>query len=425
MIRRAIAASLVALGLLNAAQPVSAASACSYGSMTTQYELGTFYGRVVDATTGKELFAKRAKEQTPSASVLKVITGIGALLELPGGFTVDTTVSTVVGSPETLVLRGAGDPTLSRLMPPHYTTYPRPARLGRLAEATLAALPQGTKITNIIVDETYFDGRAYNPYWKASDRTNGYISPITALQVDGARVNPDLTDKKYSGYRVSDPVQQAGVVFRNYLGAVARGAKISEQHFNYRATTQIAAVTSSTVETWVDHAMKHSDNTEVEFIARQVSKYLGFGTNFTSIQPSAMKTLRDLGVDSTGLVMHDAAGLAQDDRVTAKLITDALLATTDPASPAVNFANYLATTTSAGTLSTRFKGANKLPDNAVQAKTGFIPGLYSLAGFVTARDGHRLVFAFFARGGRVGYGTRNALDSLVVKAYRCGAKLTR
>jgi D-alanyl-D-alanine carboxypeptidase/D-alanyl-D-alanine-endopeptidase (penicillin-binding protein 4) len=424
MLRKALTLSIAALAAVGFAQPVSAAPSCSYGGLTRSYELGDLYGRVVDATTGKQLVAIRANEQTPSASVMKVLTGISALMELPQGFTVDTTVSTIVGADDTLVLKGAGDPTLSRLMPPHYTTYPRPARIGRLASETLAALPHGTKIKTILVDESYFNGADYNPFWKQSDRTNGYVSPITALEVDGARRNPDLTDKAYSSYRVSDPVNQAAQVFKQYLGNAAKGANISVIHFNYLPTQQIAAVTSSPVEVWVDHAMKYSDNTEVEYIARQVAKYERLGTNYTDIQPMVLRTLADLGVNPTGLVMHDAAGLAQADRVTARLITDALLATLNPQSPAVNFSRYLATTTSAGTLSTRFKGVNALPDGVVQAKTGFIPGLYSLAGFVTSKDGHRLVFAFFARGSHVGYGTRTALDSLVVKAYTCGAKLT-
>jgi len=123
-------------------------------------------------------------------------------------------------------------------------------------------------------------------------------------------------------------------------------------------------------------------------------------------------------------VMNDAAGLAQSDRVTPKIISDALVAAATYSDSIGDFSSYLANSTSAGTLSTRFKGANKLPAGVVQAKTGFIPGLYSLAGYVTASDGHRLVFAFFARGGGVGGGTRTKLDSLVVRAYACGARLT-
>ena len=425
MLRKSVALAFSAVLLLGLAQPVSAATTCSMTSAIKAPELGKFFGSVVDLDTRKQLFAVRADEPTPSASVLKILTGVAAIVQLPAKFTVATKVYSVAGEPGTLVLQGAGDPTLSRLMPPSYSTYPKPARLPRLATQALAKLPEGTKITKIIVDDSYFKGVAYNPFWRLSDRTNGYISPITALQVDAARMNPDLTDKRYSGVRSSTPTTQAAAIFKKALGSVAQSASIEPLPKRPLVLTELASVTSSPVESWVDHGMKFSDNTEVEFIARQVSKWTGFGTNYTAIQPMMKQTLAQLGVSSKGLVMKDASGLAQDNRVTARLITDTLLAL-DPFSEAIgDFSKYLATPTSAGTLSTRFKGANKLPKGVVQAKTGFIPGLYSLAGYVTAKDGHRLVYAFFARGEGVGGGTRTKLDSLVVKAYTCGARLTR
>ena len=424
MLRKTLALTLGALTLVAFAQPVSASVSCHFEPTTKAYELGKFYGRIVDLDSGKQLVGIRATEATPSASVMKVLTGISALVQLPAKFTVQTKVYSVAGQPDAIVLQGAGDPTLSRLMPPHYTTYPRPARLPRLAALAAAQLPAGSALKHIYVDDSYFSGTAYNPYWKASDRTNGYVSPITALQVDGARQNPDLTSKSYSGVRVADPVFQAADSFRKSLGAVATGATIEKLPKQLGELTEIASVTSAPVEAWVDHGMKFSDNTEVEFIARQVSKWMGFGTDYKSIQPAIKLSMSELGVATNGLVMKDAAGLAQDDRVTPKIISDALVAAATYSDSVGDFSSYLANSTSAGTLSTRFKGANKLPAGVVQAKTGFIPGLYSLAGYVTASDGHRLVFAFFARGGGVGGGTRTKLDSLVVRAYACGARLT-
>jgi D-alanyl-D-alanine carboxypeptidase/D-alanyl-D-alanine-endopeptidase (penicillin-binding protein 4) len=78
-------------------------------------------------------------------------------------------------------------------------------------------------------------------------------------------------------------------------------------------------------------------------------------------------------------------------------------------------------------LSGRFKGDNAVVRNSVAAKSGFIPGLSSLAGLVTAKDRSRLAFAFFARTQgelKIGYSTRTAIDSLVARTYTCGAKLT-
>ena len=424
MLRKSISSVVGALTLLALMQPAGASTSCHLAALTKAPELGTFYGRVVDSDTGEQQVAFRASEQTPSASVLKVLTGISALIALPAKFTVETKVYLVDNRPDTIVLQGAGDPTLSRLMPPSYSTYPKPARLPRLAALALAHMAQGAVINHIIVDDSYFNGPAFNPNWKQSDRTNGYVSPIVGLEIDGARLNPDLTDKHYSSVRVSDPESQAVQAFKTALGQQAANASVDALPKSPLSLTEIASVTSSPIESWVDHAMKFSDNTEVEFIARQVSKWMNLGTSYTSIQRMVEETMANMGVSTRGLVMHDASGLAANDRVTPKLITDALRAA-DVFAPALgDFSHYLATSTSAGTLSTRFKGANKLPDGAVQAKTGFIPGLYSLAGYVNSADGHRLVFAFFARGGRVGGGTRTKLHSLVVRAFACGARLT-
>ena len=86
--------------------------------------------------------------------------------------------------------------------------------------------------------------------------------------------------------------------------------------------------------------------------------------------------------------------------------------------------SYLPVSGISGTLATRFTGGNKSARGYVHAKSGYIPGLYSLAGVVYAKDGTAISFAGFARSqGKktVGYGARNALDTLADRLYECGA----
>ena len=423
MFRKIATLALTFATLLVFAAPAPAFS-CRFTPLTQVSALGAFYGTVTDTATGKELVSIRPTEPTPSASVLKILTGVAAVLHLPKGHRVSTTVYTIDGFSNTIVLRGGGDPTLSRLLPPSYSTYSKPARLPKLAEQVLAKLPTDFKIRNIIIDTSAYEGVAYNPFWKPSDRTNGYVSPITALAVDAGRMNPDLTDQKYNGTRVEDPVAQAATVFKKALGVRGKNAFIEYKPVGYLNLRELTSVKSSPMELWVDHGMKFSDNSEVEYTARAVLSHLGKSASFTEIEPMIRQTLDQLGVSSKGLVMKDASGLAQENRVTARMITNVLVEASRPSSPVASFPQYLATTSSAGTLTTRFKGANALPKGVVLAKTGFIPGLYSLAGYVTAKDKRKLAFAFFARGGGVGGSTRSTIDSLVVRAYSCGAKLT-
>ncbi|MFM1785477.1 MAG: hypothetical protein RLZZ108_501 [Actinomycetota bacterium] len=423
MFRKLATLALSFATLLVFAAPAPAVS-CRFSPLTQVSALGTFYGTVTDTVTGKELVSIRPTEPTPSASVLKILIGVAAVLHLPKGYRVSTTIYTIDGFSNTIVLRGGGDPTLSRLLPPSYSTYPKPARLPKLAEQVLAKLPADFKIRNIIIDTSAYDGVAYNPFWKSSDRINGYVSPITPLAVDAGRMNPDLTDKKYSGTRVEDPVAQAAAVFKKALGVRGKNAFVEYKPVSYLNLRELTSIKSAPMELWVDHGMKYSDNSEVEYTARAVLARLGLKASFAEIEPMIKQTLDQLGVSSKGLVMKDASGLAQDNRVTARMISSLLVEASKPSSPVSSFPQYLASPTSAGTLSTRFKGANALPKDAVLAKTGFIPGLYSLAGYVTAKDKRKLAFAFFARGGGVGGNTRSTLDSLVVRAYTCGAKLT-
>jgi D-alanyl-D-alanine carboxypeptidase/D-alanyl-D-alanine-endopeptidase (penicillin-binding protein 4) len=243
------------------------------------------------------------------------------------------------------------------------------------------------------------------------------------LQVDSDRANPDLTDKKYSGTRSTNPVLTAGKYFKTALGDIAKTATLVE------APTPIDAVPITTVQsqpitTWLDHALKYSDNTETEFIAKHTLKYLGEVPSYKNIQANFASSLKAQGIDSSKLLMLDGSGLAQGNRVTAKLITQIMAKAADPASALAPMFEYLPVSGVSGTLSARFNGANKAARGAVHAKSGYIPGLYSLAGVVMAKDGTPIAFAGFARseGGRkVGYGARAALDTLAARFYECGS----
>ena len=69
-----------------------------------------------------------------------------------------------------------------------------------------------------------------------------------------------------------------------------------------------------------------------------------------------------------------------------------------------------------------------IPKGSIRAKTGYIGGLYSLAGTIYTADAHTIVFAMFAKANpkkklTVGAGTKNAIDAVVNKLYLCGSTL--
>lgn len=402
------------------------ANSCSAKTALSSKDLGQLYGYVIDASTGKVLINQRGTQATPSASVLKVITAAAAMLTLPTDYRASTKVFTVPGAPGTIVLQGGGDHTLSRMTGDSFTTYSKPARLETLASQVMYGWKLETPITKIILDSTFFSGPSYNSAWKLSDRTNGYISHITGLQVDSDRANPDLTSTSYSGYRSTNPVLQAGKYFKDALEGLAETATLTEGKTPANAVL-LTRVNSQPISDWLSHAISVSDNTETEFIARHAAKYAGLEPSFASIEPLAKKALAALAVDSSGLKMVDGSGLAQANRVTAKMVAQLMAKVANGATEGnealAQMENFLPVAGKTGTLAGRFNGANAVARNFVLGKSGYIPGLYSLAGIVNAKDGSRLAYAFFARsaGGKtVGYAARPALDTLATRLYQCG-----
>jgi D-alanyl-D-alanine carboxypeptidase/D-alanyl-D-alanine-endopeptidase (penicillin-binding protein 4) len=78
-----------------------------------------------------------------------------------------------------------------------------------------------------------------------------------------------------------------------------------------------------------------------------------------------------------------------------------------------------------GSLRTRFATGNlKAARGLVAAKTGYITSGYSLAGYLTARDGTPLIFTVYNLSPKAKLTQRNAMDNLVYRFYQCGANLT-
>jgi D-alanyl-D-alanine carboxypeptidase/D-alanyl-D-alanine-endopeptidase (penicillin-binding protein 4) len=290
-------------------------------------------------------------------------------------------------------------------------------------------------INKIVLDDSFFKGKTWNPNWYAYSRNVGDISPITGLMADAGRVNPDLTDKAYSGARVTDPTAQAGRLFKSLLGAAAKDAKLVKGLTPSTATV-LASKESQPIENWIRHAMRISDNTETEVIARHTALALRLKNDYTSVQGVGRRLFASLGVDSKKLIMKDASGLAANNRVTPKLLVALMTAAAKPDSDIAMLLELMATSGDGGTLGGRFLNYNSatkhydlvIPNGSIRAKTGYIGSVYSLAGLVTTPDAHQIAFAIFARSDKakgkfVGVGTKTAIDDVVEKLYLCGSTL--
>jgi D-alanyl-D-alanine carboxypeptidase/D-alanyl-D-alanine-endopeptidase (penicillin-binding protein 4) len=320
----------------------------------------------IDLRNGRKVFALNEGRALLPASTEKLGVAFAALQLLGTDFRIETDVlgegridgSTWVGS---LVLKGFGDPTLSR------------ADLRQLARGVRQFGIQ--RVTGGVVgDETYFDARRIVSGWKASYLI-GESPPLSALIVDRGL---------YGGGVTTNPALAAALLFRAELRAagvtVVGSARVAR---SAAADFPLAFVHSAKLSGLVRYMGIESDN----FTAEMLLKQLGAqdGGHGTSPSGAAVVTtaLRNAGIPLGGVRVVDGSGLSHLNRLTAaSLVTLLHAAWTDPDLRAA-FLPILPVAGVSGTLRHRL---GKPPARGrVLAKTGTTSGASTLAGYVTGR----------------------------------------
>ena len=406
------------------------AAPCTANKAMSQKTLGKFHAYVINVDTGAVLVDVLGKELTPSASVIKTLTAVAALQKLPLEYRAVTQVLATPSEPSTLVLKGGGDFTLSRLGPGESSIYSKPPRIRNLARQALEKIPVDVPITKIILDDSFFSGEAWNPDWPAKYRTLGYVSNITAIQADGDRVQPNRLISSYSFRRGKDPVLTAGDALRASLGERALNAELVVGETPADAYVVGELQSQDMRQSWLGHMLTHSDNTGAEFIARHAAKAAGLEGSIAGANKVIKLSLRELGLKPKPLVIRDASGLSNENRVHSKLLAELMVKVAKGENGLGALTQWMPIAGETGTLRYRFQGKSAIARGNVIAKTGYIPGLYGLSGIVNASDGSRLAFAVFARadsenGISVTYTAQGAIDRVVTRFYSCGASLTQ
>ena len=406
------------------------AAPCTANKAMEQKTLGKFHAYVINVDTGEVLVDVLGKELTPSASVIKTLTAVAALQKLPPEYRAVTQVLATPSEPSTLVLKGGGDFTLSRLGPGESSVYSKPPRIRNLAKEALEKIPVDVSITKIILDDSFFSGEAWNPDWPAKYRTLGYVSNITAIQADGDRVQPNRLISSYSFRRGKDPVITVGEALRASLGDRAVNAELVVGKTPADAYVVSEVQSQDMRISWLGHMLTHSDNTAAEFIARHAAKAAGLEGSIAGANKVIKQSLRQLGLKPKPLVIRDASGLSDENRVHSKLLAELMVKVAKAENGLGVLTEWMPIAGETGTLRYRFQGKSAIARGNVIAKTGYIPGLYGLSGIVNASDGSRLAFAVFARadsenGISVTYTAQGAIDRVVTRFYSCGASLTQ
>jgi serine-type D-Ala-D-Ala carboxypeptidase/endopeptidase (penicillin-binding protein 4) len=420
---------LLAVALaITALFPTPAHASCTVDKQLTSKNIKQLHVEVLDATSGQTLFSKDEQQPARTASVMKVLTAAVALDVLGPDYRITTSVMVSPSEPGKIYLVGAGDVTLSR-MPGNITSYYAKApKLDSLTKQIASwAKASSISISAVSVDSSLFGGeKEWHPTWSRLGLSSGYMAPVSALQIDAARLTSTRNPNTWLAQRTSTPVKQAGDLFVASLNKVgiATGLKATAA----KAPTDsvvIASVQSRPVSELVANMLRVSDNSIAEALGRVSSIKSGLDGSMASLTPLYKKVLKARGLDVSKISVIDASGLSRLNQVPAALINDLLLLVNQGVGDYESLEAGLPISGESGSLKSRFATGSKVETKGkVIAKTGYILTGYSLAGFLTAKDGTELIFTVYNLAERANANHRLAMDNLVYRFYQCGASLS-
>lgn len=383
--------------------------------------LGTLTGVVVDPAGRGALWERGPAQPQVPASVTKLLTTSAALLRLEPTARFTTTV--VAGpTPDSVVLVGGGDPTLSSLPAGRESVYPGAARLDDLAAAVRAARGTGPPVRTVYLDLTRYTGDRMAPGWDVADIAAGNIAPIVPVMADGGRRDPTAVD----GARTPSPTEDVARELGRRLGSAAVTVREAPAP---PGAAPLGSVVSPPLTALVRTALENSDNVLAEALGREVARAAGAPASFAGAADAVRRTLGERGVDVAGVALSDTSGLSTADRIPAATLAAVLApasapAGADPRAAALRpILDGLPVAGGGGTLADRYPAGTPTGDARgwVRAKTGTLTNANALAGTVTDVDGRTLVFAFMSNGVD-SLTARPRLDALAGGLRACGCR---
>ncbi|WP_369409050.1 D-alanyl-D-alanine carboxypeptidase/D-alanyl-D-alanine-endopeptidase [Deinococcus arboris] len=381
---------------------------------------------VLDLQTRAVLEAQRPDQSLSAASTTKLVTAASVLAER-GGATGFWTTELTVPAPQvgraqvsSLTLRGSGDPGLG---------VTGPYSLRALAEQ--AAARGVRQVGEVRVDDQVL---------KAGGWPNDLLGePVTALRLAEWRTRPPLSaaeartrlgavlkaELRRAGIQLASedvPSAPADVPYFPPARTDERGQPLAPDPLippARRAEQGVASVRSASPYRLLAATLRPSDNALAEALLGTLAhRPSGNGTRAGALARE-QTWLRRMGLDLTGVALADGSGLSRGNRLTPRALVTLLRVQYDLPHPLPGRAGLPAalyrtrgnafiealpqagtgTATPAGvrrggTLAGRLVGTGL----DVRAKTGTLPGVSALAGYVTARSGHPLAFAVLMNG---------------------------
>jgi D-alanyl-D-alanine carboxypeptidase/D-alanyl-D-alanine-endopeptidase (penicillin-binding protein 4) len=388
--------SLVLVLLLGLFLPASAFASLSSSLEKQMRAAGSYSGAVVvDAESGKTLFAWKPNTPRVLASNTKLFTTSAALAR----FGVDGTLQTdVLATGDVnadgilkgdLWLRGGGDPAFGTLA---YVRKHYGAGAGSLEHLVDALAESGVTAVRggIHGDESRFDG--VRGVHDSGYGTSPWVGPLSALSFNHGYA--------MRGFQ-SNPATYARDLFRKTLKAddIAAGHAAANSAAPDNARV-LATVESPPMGTLVRLTNKESDN----FFAEVLLKDIGRDATGVGSTAAGVRAVRAYAARASSAVqLVDGSGLDHGDRASPRSVVRLLVSErTKPEFPSLFDSLPIAGVD--GTIYDRMRtGPAK---RNCRAKTGSLTGVSALSGFCTTRGGRTVAFSFLMNGISTSYARR-------------------
>lgn len=406
---------------LSDSAPIPATIAAALSPALNSSELRGHVGAEVrDSKTGKVLFSTAPQQQRTPASVTKILTSAAALGKLGAQHTFTTSVvaSQASGGAADLHLVGGGDVLLSSGASQPDSINGR-AGIATLADATAAQLKKdGVNTVTLAADLSRYGQPTFNSGWERSDIAMGEITPIVPLMIDSGRKTPVTGSSRLQDASKAPVEALAAQLKKDRIRVTITSASKAPS-----SASQLASVQSAPLADQVRYTLLNSDNVVAEVLGNEVAVAMGKKSTVDTGPVAVMEALKEMGLETGSISLKDTSGLNYGNRISpselAGVIEQAVKSTGDlsllvPNMPAGGLS---------GTLIDRYHDASSSKGaGIVNAKTGSLSTVNSLAGTVLTKDGRLLTFAFMSDGlkpGTVGK-VRASFDEGVAAMSQCG-----
>jgi D-alanyl-D-alanine carboxypeptidase/D-alanyl-D-alanine-endopeptidase (penicillin-binding protein 4) len=419
----------------------------------------THWGILVqNLSSPQTLYSRNASKYFTPASVTKLLTTAAALQALSPNYRIRTSVYGDANGVAQVV--GRGDPSLKN----------------EQLEVLAKQLRQKgvTRINKLIANDSYFKGEAVEPSWMWEDVQFYYGAPVNSLMLNEnaavIRLFPQRVGRPLL-LKWDNPVDASGWKVVNQTVTAAKGTKgyieiqrdlkgqtlylkgqLAEdsrpdvtaiavfdpiqnflQHFRqslskqgisvaqgYRGTSkttgrELAAVQSPPLSELIAETNINSNNLYAEALLKALATKKPLERNQTTVDAGLevmQSTLTGIGVDPSTYKLVDGSGLSRKDLISPQALVQTLQGMAKSPYASV-FRASLPVAGKNGTLKNRFKDI--APEGLVQAKTGTMTGVITLAGYVNAPNYGPVVFSIMVNQTEQPIRTvRNAIDEIVV-----------